>query len=101
MIREIAAALGGVLSGIAAFLAVLLLFYSGVANTPNTMSTGFRTLQPIAGPTNASASLRFYSGASGFYSGILPGLLVTLIALGTGFIVAYVGVGRLRGEETS
>ncbi|SRR5712692_3294321 len=99
MIREIAAALGGVFSGLAAFLVVL--FYQGVANTPNTMSTGFRTLQPIAGPTNASASLRFYSGASGFYSGILPGLLLMLIALGTGILVAYVGVGRLKGDERS
>lgn len=99
MIREIAAVLGGVLSGLAAFLVVL--FYPGVVNTPNTMSTGFRTLQPIASPTNASASLRFYSGASGFYSSILPGLLLMLIALGTGIIVGYVGLERLKGEGLS
>ncbi len=96
MIREIAAVLGGVLSGLAAFLVVL--FYQGVTNSANVTSTGLYRSQPIAGPIYAPENLRF-SGASGVYSGIEPALLLLLLALGAGVIVAYAGVGRLKGEE--
>ena len=98
MIREIAAAFGGVLSGLAIILVVL--FYPGLTNSPNVTSSGLYR-SPFTGPILAPDSLRFSSGTSGLYSGILPGLLLLVLALGAGFLVAYVGVGRLRGEAVS
>ncbi len=95
MIREIAAALGGVLSGVAAVLVVVSSL--GVTNLTSETSTGLFRSQIVAAPAN----LRFSSGASGLYSGVLPGLLLTLLALGAGIIVAYVGVGRLKDEGLS
>lgn len=97
MIREIAAAIGGVLSGLTAILVVL--FYPGVTSSPDVSSTGIYRLQPIAGPISASENLRFSSGASGVYSGIITGFLLLFMALGAGILVAYLGVGRLKGED--
>lgn len=99
MIREFAAALGGILSGLAVFIAVLL--YPSVTNSANITNTGLYRSQPTYGPIYTPANLRFTSGASGVYSGIIPGLLLLLLAVGAGFVLAYVGMGRLRREDLS
>ncbi len=97
MIKEIAAALGGALSGVAAFLVVL--FYPGVTNSADVTNTGLYRSLPITGQIYAPANLRFSSGASGFYSGVIPGLLLLFLAVGAGIFLAYVGMGRLKGED--
>jgi hypothetical protein len=99
VIRGIAAALGGVTCGLAAVLVVL--FIPSMTSSPNIVSTGLNRSQPITGPAYAAANLRFPSGASGIYSGILPGLLLLLLALGAGIVVAYMGVERLMREGLS
>ena len=96
MIREIAATLAGVLSGLVAILVVL--FYPGVTNSATMTSTGLYRSPQIVGPIYAPANLRFYSETSGV-SGMLPASLLVLLALGAGIIVSHVGVRQLKGEE--
>ncbi len=99
MIREIAAALGGVLSGIAAFLIVL--FYPGATNPGNVTSTGFYRQQPITTPIAAPQYGQLYYGSSGGISSIFPAVLLLVLSIGVGILISYLGGARLKGEEIS
>ncbi len=99
MIRESVAALGGVLSGLAAFFFVL--FYSGLTNSIAPTNTGFYRQLPIVTPAVGSANESFnFGGVSGIYSGVLPALVLMLLALGAGIVTSYLA-GKLKGEEFS
>ena len=99
LIREIAAAMGGVVSALIAFFFVL--FYPGVS-TPAAMNTGFYRQLPIAspiyGPTNQTPSI---VGVSGIYSGVLPAVLLVLPAVGAGIIASHIVSSRLKGDDVS
>lgn len=99
MIREIAAALGGVTLAVAAFL--IALTYPGMSNSTAT-NTGFYRQLPIASPIYGSANQTpRILGVSGIYSGILPALILVLLAVGSGIIVFHVGRARLKRDEVS
>ena len=99
LIREIAAGVGGVISALLAF--VFVLYYPGVS-TPAAMNAGFYRQLPIASPIYGPANQTpTFIGVSGIYSGVLPAVLLVLLAVGLGIIASHLGSARLKGDEVS
>ncbi len=53
---------------------------------------------PVYSPTNQNLNL---VGVSGIYSGLLPALLLALLAIGSGVIVSQLGKARMKEDEAS